>query len=164
MEETININWQALEYEEKNQGNDWFWALGIIVVAVAVTSIIYKNYFFALLIVIGGVLLAYFSIKKPETITYEFNNRGLKVKDRIYTYESIKHFWVRTNQLKKDAEDADVTPALFLHTQRIFLPMFSIPITEEIALEIRDLLISKNIEEKKMEEHPSVHIMERLGF
>ncbi len=164
MENTINISWQALEYEETNQGNDWFWALGIIVFAVALTSIIYKNYFFALLIIIGGVLLAYFSIKKPEIITYEFNNKGLKVKDRIYPYDGIKHFWVQTNQLKKDAEDTDVNPVLFIHTQRIFLPMFSIPIKEEIALDIRDLLMSKNIEEKQMAEHPSVHIMERLGF
>ena len=33
------LEWSALEYEEKNQSNDWFWALGVIVVAGSITSI-----------------------------------------------------------------------------------------------------------------------------
>ena len=78
------LEWSALEYEEKEQTIDWFWALGIIIIASAVTSIIFENYFFAILIVLGGILLAVFTIKKPEIVSYELNDNGLKIKNRLF--------------------------------------------------------------------------------
>ena len=45
---------------------DWFWALGIIIIASAVTSIIFENYFFAIPIVLGGILLAVLPIKNQK--------------------------------------------------------------------------------------------------
>ena len=71
--------WSALVYEERDRSPYWFWALGIIVVAGTITSIIFSNYFFALLLVISGLLLGYFAIKKPEEISYEINSNGLKL-------------------------------------------------------------------------------------
>ena len=48
MEPNQKLEWSALEYEEKVQSNDWFWALGVIIVAGSITSIIFANYFFAI--------------------------------------------------------------------------------------------------------------------
>ena len=45
MEPNRKLEWTALEYEEKERGNDWFWALGVIILASAITSFIYTNYF-----------------------------------------------------------------------------------------------------------------------
>ena len=67
MEEN-KITWSAFEYEHKEKNNDWFWALGIIIVAGALTSLIYGNYFFAMLLIIGGVLMGYFAKKTPRII------------------------------------------------------------------------------------------------
>ena len=92
MEKGEKINWSALEYEEKERNIDWFWALGVIVVAGSVTSVIFGNYFFALLLIIGGVLLGVFAIKKPEMVSYELNDKGFQIKTRIYPYEEIKAF------------------------------------------------------------------------
>src|SRR5512138_1931804 len=89
--------WSALEYEEKERSRDWFWALGIIVATSAIASIIFENYFFATLIVLGGTLLGFFALKKPDTVVYELNDKGLKIRDRLYPYESIKAFWVQVD-------------------------------------------------------------------
>ena len=78
-----NLNWSALEYEEKERSNDWFWAFGIIIVAGSIASIIFANYFFAILLIIGGILLAFFSIKKPENVSYELNEKAISF---IQTY------------------------------------------------------------------------------
>jgi hypothetical protein len=154
------INWSALEYEEKERSTDWYWALGIIVVASSITSIILKNYFFAILLIISGILLGFFAIKKPEIVPYELNDKGFQIKNRIYLYENIKSFWVQIKSPEQNIKNS----TLFLKSPRIFMPILSIPIEEELADKIKEILISKNIPQEEMKEHSSHHIMESLGF
>ena len=148
------IEWSALEYEEKERSRDWFWALGVIVVAVVVTSIIYSNYFFAVFVVLGGVMLGFFAIKKPDVVFYELNEKGLKVGTRFYPFENISAFWVRK----------EIAPTLFIKAERFFLPIVSIPIHEDSAEQIHEAFISKNIAEEEMREPASERIIDLLGF
>ena len=148
------LEWSALEYEEKEHSPDWFWALGIIVVAVSITFIIYQNYFFAMFIILSGILMAMFSIKKPEMVHYELNQKGLKIKSRLYPYEKIKSFWV---QIEK-------TPTLFIKSERVFMPIISLPIEEGLADKVKNIMLLKEIAEEEMHEHISEKIMESLGF
>src|SRR3989338_1680962 len=113
------LSWSALEYEEKERGNDWFWALGIIVVTSAVAAVIFSNYFFALLLLLGGTLLGFFSIRKPELVVYELNEKGLKIREQLYPYEKIKSFWV---QKEKVEDERTLEPTLFIKSERIFMP------------------------------------------
>jgi hypothetical protein len=161
------INWSALEYEERERSKDWFWALGIIVVTSSIAAIIFNDYFFAVLLILSGILLGFFAIKKPETIFYELNDKGLKISNRLYPYENIKSFWVQIEQPKPNhRQDTEtiIKPLLFIHSERVFMPIITIPIEEEYANEIHSLLFSKNITEVEMKEHPSEKIMEALGF
>ena len=155
MDPNKKIEWTALEYEEKERGNDWFWALGIIVIASSVTCIIYANYFFALFLVIAGILLAIFAVKKPDLVFYEINEKGLKIKNRLYPYENIKSFWV-----KKEGERS----TLFIKSERLFIPIFGMPVKEYFADEIRNIMLLNEVKEEEMKEHPSEKIMESLGF
>ena len=156
-----NLNWSALEYEEKEKSKDWFWALGVIVITGSIAAIIFSDYFFAALLVISGILLGFFAIKKPETIFYELNDKGLKIGNRLYLYENIKSFWI---QIEKSKQINNKEPLLFIHSERIFMPIITIPIVEIMAEEIHSKLLSKNIAEVEMKVHPSEKIMEVLGF
>ena len=148
------LTWTAPEYEEKERSTDWFWALGVIVVTSSITSIIFGNYFFAILLSLSGLLLGFFAIKKPEEVSYELNMKGLKIRNQLYPYENMKSFWVQTEN----------KPLLFLKSERAFMPVISIPIEDDIAYNIRSIMLSKNIIEEEMKEHPSLKIMEILGF
>lgn len=152
--EKETISWSALEYEEKERSVDWFWALGVIVVAGSIASIIWGNYFFAILLILSGLLLGYFAIKKPENIFYEMNSKGLQIKTRIFPYEDIKAFWIQESPKE----------TLFIKSSRMFAPMLSIPITKELGEQIKTIMFSKNIQEEEMKEHFSEKIMENLGF
>ena len=154
------LSWSALEYEEKERSQDWFWALGIIVATSSIASIIFGNYFFAALLVLSGILLGFFAVKKPDTVTYELNAKGLKIRNRLYPYENIKSFWV---QLDTSGE-TNLRPMLFIHSERAFVPILSIPIDETLAVDIHSILINRDIAEVEMKEHPSEKIMEVLGF
>lgn len=161
MDNEEKINWSALEYEEKERHVDWFWALGVIIFASSVTAIIFGNYFFAILLIVAGGLLGFFAIKKPDMVFYELNNKGLKIRDRIYLYDNIKSFWVQ----KALTDDGKVMPpTLFIRSERLLLPIISIPIEENSVVKIHNIMLAHNIPEVEMKEHPSEKIMESLGF
>ncbi len=148
-----NLTWSAPEYEDRERSRDWFWALGIIGVTTTIAALIFGNYFFAVLLILSTVLLGIFATKKPEMVSYELNPMGLKIGSRLYPYENIKSFWI---QLGK--------PILFVHSERAFMPILSIPITEDIAPNIHEIMLSQNVAEVEMKEHLGDLIMERLGF
>jgi hypothetical protein len=154
------FEWSALEYEDKERSRDWFWALGVIVVTGSIASIIFENYFFAALLILGGFLLGFFAIKKPEVITYELGPEGLRAKNHLYPYENIKAFWVQADF----SPESLVRPILFIHSERTFMPVISIPIHLDSAETIHEIMSSYEIPEVEMKEHASEKIMEALGF
>jgi hypothetical protein len=52
----------------------------------------------------------------------------------------------------------------FVKSERLFLPIISIPINEELGLLIKNKMLKKEIPEEQMTEHSSVKIMDNLGF
>ncbi len=154
MNETKNLSWSAPEYEHKEQTLDWFWALGVVVVAGSITSVIFKNYFFAIVLILGGILMAIFAIKKPETVNYEINEKGLKIRDRLYPYEAIKSFWVRQGE----------QPHLFIQSQRLFMPIIQVPVGTYLGQEVREIMLAHGVLEEEMKEHATEKVMDFLGF
>ncbi len=154
------LEWSALEYEERERSADWFWALGIIIVTSSIAAIIFGNYFFATLLFLSGLLLGFFAIKKPDLINYELNSRGLKIRTQLYPYENIKSFWVQIG----GSEEEKLKPLFFVKSERIFMPIIQIPIEDAIARDIHSIMLAKNVIEEEMKEHPSLKIMESLGF
>jgi len=148
------LQWEALEYEDRERNKDWFIALGIIVATCSIASIIFGNYFFAALLIISGVLLALFALRAPRMIAYELNDLGLKIGSDLFLYERLKSFHV----------EVDRGPTLFVKSERLFMPVLNIPIHPDHASTIEEILIEKNIPQETMAEHPSERIMEFFGF
>lgn len=148
------LEWSALEYEERTRSADWFWALGVIVLTSSIAAVIFGNYFFAILLVLSGVLLGFFATKKPDIVSYELNEQGLKIRTRLYPYGNIKSFWVQIG----------IKPTLFIKSERAFMPVISIPIEDTFAEQIHTIMVSNNVPEEEMMEHISEKIMESLGF
>lgn len=155
MDQNKKLEWSALEYEERERGADWFWALGVIIVASSIASFIYANYFFGLFLILGGILLGVFAVKKPDLVFYELNEKGLKIKNRLYPYENIKSFWV-----EKEGEK----PLLFIKSERLFMPIISVPIEQNSAEEIKNFMLEFNVPVEEIKEHMSEKIMDFLGF
>ena len=170
MEQLNKLEWKALEYEEKERTPDWYWALGIIVIAGAIISVIIKNYFFALLLLLAGILMVMFTVKKPELVTYEINKKGVKIKNRIYLFEAINSFWVQKNptdedrELRGDLGEEYLSPTLFIKTNRIFAPIIPIPIEEAFADNIRAIMRNHDVKEEFMKDSQADKIMDFLGF
>ena len=154
MEDFPKIEWSALEYEERERTRDWFWALGIIIATASIAAVIFGNYFFAGLIILGGVVLGIFATKKPEVVNYTLDEHGFWARGNLYHFESIHAFWVETKE----------KPQFFIKSSRIFVPIISVPIDPASAGSIRDIMLRKEIPEEKMEEHLAEKIMEVFGL
>jgi len=79
-----SVTWEAPEHHHVEKGNDWFFALTIIIIAFVIVAILFNNVLFALLIGVAGGALAVSAAKRPSIIPYAVTVRGIKVDDRLY--------------------------------------------------------------------------------
>jgi len=145
------IAWHIFEYEHKDRTADWFWALGIIAISASVAAIIYKNYFFAILILLGLFLLAFLALRKPQEIEVEVNEKGVRVDDLLYPHKNLKSFFVEEGKL-------------LLHSNRLIMPIITLHFDEKTSAdEIREYL-KKYLKEEEMQEPFTNRLLELLGF
>jgi len=154
------LEWTALEYAEKEHDQDWYWALGIIVVTSTITAIIFENYFFAVLLFLAGALLWFFSKKKPDLINYEINLKGIKIGNDLYTYDTIQSYWISRSHI----DLPDEKDLLFIKSSRFYMPILIIPISTDIMDDVHNVMDIKNIPAEEMRPHISDKIIEVLGF
>lgn len=149
------ISWQAYEYEYREKGPDWFWAVVIIAGSLAVTASLLGNFLFAVLVVVGVSVLLLYARRKPSLLSYEVGERGVKVSRQVYPYEDIESFWV-------DDRDGDGQLLLKLKVSS-FSPLIGIPLGDTSGSAVRAFL-GQYLPEEKHEEPLSQKVMEFLGF
>lgn len=147
------IEWEALEYKEDLKGTDWFWALGIIVITGSIIAFIYENYFFAGILLLGGIMLGLTVNKKPEMLSYTLDEKGIKIKNALYPFDRISEFSVYKDR-----------PILVIRSERMMFPIISMPIPEDEKENIREIFLAKNVKESEITEHTADKIVRFLGI
>ncbi len=149
-----SLSWEALEHHHEEKNNDWFWAVGIVSVSIAVTAIILNNVIFAILILISAVTLAIHATKKPRMLRVQIDERGITVDRFFYPYSSLESFWVNEQE----------NPAvLLIKLKRFFLPFVVIRLEDVPAENVRAELDGL-LKEEEQHEPLLQKIMERFGF
>ena len=150
-----NINWEEYEYEFFDKSADWFWALGIITLSIAVTAIMLGNLLFAVLILIGSITLSIYAVREPELVKYEVTQRGIIIEDSLYPYGSLDSFWIEHGVRK---------PKLLVVSKKRLMPHIIIPLNSEVDTDqLRDYLLD-HVDEEERRESLSTKIMEYLGY
>lgn len=157
MEEEITIEkieWKALEYNHKERSPDWYWTVGLITLAVFVTAIWTGSYVFGIFLAISGASLALLNLRHPQEIEFSIETDGLTMGKDKYEWERIKSFNIK----KRDGENK-----LLIETTKHFLPIYTIPIPNELVSEIKESLL-KFIPTSELNESQSLQFMEKIGF
>ncbi len=150
------ISWSVEEYSHKEKGSDWFWALGVIALAIAVIAIIYHNILFAIVIILGSIILGYYASRPPNIMDVSLSTKGIQVREIFYPYEKIRGFAVERHILGN---------CLLIETGRAVLPVVSIPLPqEELDMESLENFLVQYVEKKDLKESAGQRIMEHLGF
>ena len=153
-EQDNSIKWRALEYVYKEKRPDWFFAVGIIALALVIASIIWGNILFSIFIILSVITLFMYAVKKPRSIQCEINKDGIFIDKTHYLYEALDSFWV---------DKAGGQAKLIIKPKKIFLSYIMISIGDKNPKEIHDYL-KKHLKEEEQLEPLSHKIMEYLGF
>lgn len=149
------IQWSAYEHEHIERSSDWFWALGIIATCAALTSILFGNVLFALIILIAAATLALLAKRPPPFHEFELSERGIRISEEMHSYDEILSFWVET--------EADDEPLLLVDTKKPMSPNLIIPIGDVDPDAIRTLL-REYAKEVPMKEPLYHKVIEFFGF
>lgn len=153
--ESLQIEWQAPEYEFRKKTADWFWATGIIAIALIFSAIVLKNILFAVLILIGGFSLMLYAARKPKIISFSIGPKGVQIAERIYYYDDLKSFWVNYNPPQ--------TKELIIESKKTFMPRVAVMLGDTDPTKARNYLL-KFLPEQKIEESLITTISKILGF
>jgi hypothetical protein len=145
----FDIEWDAPEHEHKVRSADWFWAVGITTVSLALVAIILGNIIFGLLILVSAGALALFINKEPNYLHIRISEQGI-TKDRIhYPYHSLESFWIDTDHPHKK---------IILRSKKLLMPHIVIPIGDDVDAERVHRVLSRLLPE----EYHALPIVERL--
>jgi hypothetical protein len=150
-----SITWEAPEHHHVEKGNDWFFALAIIILALIIVAILFNNVLFALLIGLSGGALAVSAAKRPSIISYAVTVRGIKIDDQLHPFSTLESYTI-------DEEDPH-GPQLLIKSARKIMPLMVMPIPVDHIDDIEAILKEK-LDEEDLEEPLFVKVLELFGF
>jgi hypothetical protein len=154
MTEKDNLQWEALEHAHREKTTDWYWALGIVSVTMAVISIILSNILFAVLILVASFTLMLHGDKKPRILKFEIKRQGIVIDNMLYPYSTLDCFWI---------EEHEESPKVLFKSQKLFVPLLVIPLSSDIHPDVVRDALSMEILEKEIHEPFAQKVMEKFG-
>lgn len=149
-----SISWEAPEHHHVEKGNDWFFALAIIIVAMVVAAILFYNVLFALLIGLAGGALAVSAAKRPSIVPYSVSVRGVKIEDRLHPFSTLDSYYID--------EDNPHGPQLLIKSNKKLMPLLVMSIPKENIDDIETILKEK-LQEEELNESLLIKVLELLG-
>ncbi len=152
------ITWQHDEHVHKEKTADWFWSVGIVAVGGIFLSIFFKNYLFALIILLF-VITSFSLVKRhPKYLTFEISRKGVRAGNVLYPYSILESFWVIDEEENED--DKIILRSRKPLSPFIILPYDSTVVNPEL---LRDYLLDY-LDEEELAEPLHQIIMEWFGF
>ena len=148
------LHWQALEYEHRERTPDWFWAVGIITIALSVTAIILHNVLFAFVIVLAGFVLSLYAARPPKEIDVVIDDNGIRVDNVFYPFHSLESFWI---------DEREFDSKVLIKSQRLMMPYIIVPMGDVDGEKV-EAYLTRHIPVVFHSESSFHIIMERLGF
>lgn len=152
---SFRIEWDAHEYEHKERSPDWFWAVGIIAVAVAIAAIIFDNIILGILVLISAFALSLFASRPPSTLHVTVDEKGITKGKIRYPFSALESFWIDTEHPHKK---------IILRSEKMFMPLIVVPLGDETDAEQLHEKLSLSLSEEFHSLPFIERILEYLGF
>lgn len=151
----FRFEWDAHEYEHKERSSDWFWAVGILSMAIAATAAIFGNVIFGILVLTAVFSLALFINRAPDTVHVIVDEKGV-VRNKIrYPYSTLQSFWIDTEHPH---------PKILLSSEKLFMPLIIVPLGGGVDLDKLHEALSSSLKEKYHSLPFVEKVIEYLGF
>src|SRR5665213_3397521 len=90
------FEWHGKEYAPEDKSADWYWAVGIVAVAIIIACVLFNNILLALVVAAAAASASAClqAAKHPRIHRFTITERGIGVDNRFYEFESMLHFSV----------------------------------------------------------------------
>ena len=155
-----HISWRAPEHEHREHSADWYWAVGIITVSLAVAFFIVGNIFLSIIVILGVGTLLIHTKTAPRIIECAVSRKGIRVDTKLYPWESLESFWVL-----EESQSGEIYSGakILLISKKPLMPHIVIPLDTNLTEEVHQALTQMLPEEPQVEPLPD-RIMRKLGF
>jgi len=147
------MQWQAEDRQPNVKNAEWYLAVSIITLAIAVTSVIFSNILLAVLVVIAFVAVILNHRRYNQMLDVSITSKGLKVNDLVYLYENLESFHID-----------EYRDLLILKSKKFFSSHIILPLSEAVSKEELEELLLEHLEQEEMHESVLEQFMEYLGF
>lgn len=142
------ISWSAPEYDHHDHTADWYWAIGIVSVSLAIAFVIVGNALLSIIILLGMGTLLHYAKHPPKTTEYEFSKKGVRAGKTLYPWDTLDSFWILDGHTTRGKTCA---PRLLLVSKKTFMPHIVILLDDTVIEEVHQSLTHMLHEEPQME-------------
>lgn len=125
------IEWEASEYIHHEKDGAWFALLAIGALIGVGLALVFRQWTFAVLIIVLAAAIAVFARRPPRTLHYALDTTGVRIDDRLFPYTDFRAFGV--------VSDGPLYSVVLLPTKR-FLPATSMYFEPQDGEKIVDIL------------------------
>ncbi|MDE2038354.1 MAG: hypothetical protein KGI69_04025 [Patescibacteria group bacterium] len=148
------IAWEAPTHLYTEKRPDWYWAVGIITLAIATVLFMFGEIITGIFVVVAALALALHASQPPRTVRYEINDRGIMSGKTLYPFLTLDSFCIPHDE---------VPPRLLVKSRKLFMPLIVMYIDSIDPEEVREVLL-KYIAEAEHSEPFLKKLLEAAGF
>lgn len=148
------ISWNAPEHYYVEKKPDWYWAVGVITLALAAVAFIFSNSITGIFVIVAAIALVLHASRPPHIIAYDITDRGIVANGVLYPFLTLESFWIPHDEFP---------PKLIIKSRKVFMPLIIILIDEVDPEHVREVMLTY-IAETEHHEPVLKHILERFGF
>lgn len=135
------LTWTASEFIAHEKSAGWFGLLGLgAIVLAAVVYFLTKDKITTGIIIFAAICLGAYSVRKPKVQTYAIDNHGLKIGEKLYSFQGFKSFSI--------AEEGAIASIVLMPLKR-FMP----PLTIYVAPDMEEQIVGFLAELLPLEQH-----------
>ncbi len=151
------FEWHGKEYAQSTKSADWYWALGILSVAIIIVCVIFNNVLLALLVAAAAVSVGLQAAKHPRIHRFSITETGIGIDMQFYPFEKMLHFSVL------EYADETMPPSLSIKTKILLSPHLLIPIIGYDPVDVYDY-IAAHLPEGNHHESAIDRIIDLIGL
>jgi hypothetical protein len=130
------FEWQGKEYSFEQKSADWYWALGIVALAIIVACVLFNNILLALVVAAGAGSIALHAAKHPRIHRFQITDEGIAIDTNLYPFSNMLHFSVL------EYADPSWPPSLSVKTKSLLVPHLLIPIEGPDPLDVYEYVLN----------------------
>ena len=95
------VEWDVDEYPQHIRSRLWYVLAGLVSVGLVIYSVATSNFLFAIIILMGSVLMLLSIFMKPARIPVVITSTGIIIGDLYYDYQAVKDFSIVYDEIHR---------------------------------------------------------------